>query len=75
MEPKTRIGRLLARTGLGMMLLALLTFTGTESAQGSGYWTYFDAYSQCRDICGAPIDDPSCWCYVMDPIIVIVDGE
>lgn len=70
MEPKTRIGRLLAQTGLGIMLLALLTFTGTEPAQGSGYWTYFDAVSQCQDICGNPINDPSCWCYVMDPIIV-----
>lgn len=70
MERKTRIGRLLAQTGLGIMLLALLTFTGTESAQGAGHWTYYDAISQCTDTCDNPILDPSCWCYVMDPIIV-----
>jgi len=60
---------------LGIMLLALLSLTGTESAQGAGHWTYFDAISQCEDPCGFPIDDPSCWGYVMDSIIIIVDGE
>lgn len=70
MDPKTRIGRLLPRAALGTVLFALLSLTGTESAQGAGHWTYFDAISQCEDECYVPIDVPSCWCYVMDPIIV-----